>query len=125
MPLQIAGNFPNLCCETRTLGEAMTAVTYDMQKLDEALSSLAGHGSLQQRLQNALLPLTVLQAGGGMQNTKRAGQLDEVIARLSTKFVNTLSDDEAWSIAQQIVELQSGNWHDAVWALEDRLTAKP
>jgi hypothetical protein len=102
----------------------MTAVTYDMQKLDEAVASLAGLGTLQTRLQNALLPLTVLQSGGGMQNTKRANQLHVIVASLTSVPINTLSDDEAWSIAQKIAELQSANWHDAVWALEEGTVAK-
>ncbi len=97
----------------------MTAVTYDMQKLDEAVSTLAGHGTLQERLHDALIPLSVLHMGGGMHNKKRAGQLDEIHARLTAGKVRDLSDDEAREIAKNITELHSGNWHDAVWALED------
>jgi len=99
----------------------MTAVTYDMQKLDEAVSILAGHGTLQQRLQDALIPLSVLHMGGGMRNTKRASQLDEIHSRLTKERVSDLSDDQARDIAKKIVELHSGNWHDAVWGLEDEV----
>lgn len=99
----------------------MTAVTYDMQKLDEAVGTLTGHGTLQERLRDALIPLSVLHMGGGMHNKKRAGQLDEIYTRLSGGKVLDLSDDEAREIARKIVELHSGNWHDAVWALEDEM----
>lgn len=102
----------------------MTAVTYDMQKLDEAVSILTGHGALQDRLQDALIPLSVLHMGGGMRNTKRAGQLDEIYSRLTTTKASDLSDDEAREIARKIVELHTGNWHDAVWALEDAASGK-
>lgn len=97
----------------------MGAVTYDMQKLDEAVSILAGHGTLHDRLQHALMPLSVLHIGGGMRNTKRAAQLDDIHSRLTKGKVRDLSDDEAREIAKKIVDLHNGNWHDAVWALED------
>jgi hypothetical protein len=96
----------------------MTAVTYDMQKLDEAVGTLAGHGTLRDRLQDALIPLGVLHMGG-MLNKKRAAQLDEIHRRLTAGKISDLSDDDAREIARKIVELHSGNWHDAVWALED------
>ena len=53
----------------------MHGVTYDMQKLDEAVSALAvGTGSIQERLRCAMLPLLVLQTGG-LANEKMSAEL--------------------------------------------------
>jgi hypothetical protein len=101
----------------------MGGVTYDMQKLDEAVGTLTGHGTLQDRLQDALIPLGVLRMGG-MHNSKRAGQLEAIYSRLTQGKICDLSDDEAREISKQIVELHTGNWHDAVWALEDEGTGR-
>jgi hypothetical protein len=98
------------------------AVTYDMQKLGEAVSILAtGTISLQERLSDTIIPLFTLNRGGeGMHNKKRAGTLVEICAKLTDMKDNPLNDDDARTLARAIVELQSGNWHDAVWALEDQ-----
>ena len=99
----------------------MPAITYDMQKLDEAISVLAtGSGSLQQRLSDAYLPLLSLHGGGGMQNTQRASELAQICEALSVAQRDGIDPETARALASAIAELQSGNWHDAVWALEDR-----
>jgi hypothetical protein len=97
-------------------------ITYDMQKLDEAVSILAtGTESLQDRLRDSIIPLLILRANGdGMHNKKRAGTLDEICAKLSDMNDNPLNDDDARALAQAIVDLQNLNWHDAVWALEEK-----
>lgn len=98
-----------------------TGVTYDMQKLDEAVSSLAGHGSLQERLSNAMIPLLVLSTGGGMKNSKRASELEAILALPGGLRASQLDDEAAQEMARAIVDLLNGNWHDTVYALEDEV----
>jgi hypothetical protein len=97
----------------------MTAITYDMQKLDEAVGVLAtGAGSLQERLSDAFVPLWTLHSGGGMHNAKRAPELARICEALAETPRDSMDGEAARSLASAIAELQSGNWHDAVWALE-------
>jgi hypothetical protein len=99
-----------------------TAVTYDMQKLHEAVSSLAtGNESLQERLRHAMIPLLTLHHGGGMKNKKRAPELAAIIERLSDGNLERLDNEQARELASKIVSLENSNWHDAVWALEDSM----
>ena len=99
----------------------MIAMNYDMQMLDKAISALAtGSGSLQQRLTNAYLPLITLHGGGGMHNKERASELARICEALSVAQRDGIDPEAAQSLASAIAELQSGNWHDAVWALQDR-----
>lgn len=96
-------------------------ITYDMQKLDEAVTALAGHGRLQDRLGNAVMPLLVLSGGGGMKNLERAEELERILEPAKHGLVHELDDEAAREMAMAIVSLQNGNWHDAVFALEDEL----
>lgn len=99
-----------------------TAVTYDMQKLHEAVSTLAtSNDPIQQRLRHAMIPLLTLHHGGGMKNKKRAPQLAEIMKRLTEGKLDQFDDEEARQVATMIVSLENSNWHDAVWALEDSI----
>lgn len=96
----------------------MTAVTYDLQKLDEAVAILAsGAGGVQERLSFAALPLNVLNMGTGMTNAELQPRLAEICERLSG--VKRLDNDDAMQLASDIAGLQSSAWHAVVWALED------
>ena len=101
----------------------MAAVTYDMQKLGEAVGILAtGTNRLHERLSDTIIPLYTLRANGdGMHNKERAGTLDEICAALSHMRDDPLNDDDARALASKIVDLNSGIWYDAVWALEDEM----
>lgn len=98
------------------------AVTYDMQKLGEAVSILAlGSGPLKERLKETIIPLGTLHMGG-LHNRKRADEFDGIYERLTgNRSIQSLSDDEARELARDIVDLNSGIWYDAVWELEDQL----
>lgn len=103
----------------------VTRVTYDMQKLDEAVSALAaGTDRIQERLRAALIPMLVLKSGGGMHNVKRSGELNRILDGLSHESIGAMTDEQAREKARAIVNLQSGNWHDAVWALEDEFNER-
>jgi hypothetical protein len=100
-----------------------TYVTYDMQKLNEAVHVLAvGDDPLKERLCHAIIPLLTLHGGGGMHNMKRADALANICDRLTGGNLDKLSADEMRKLASDIVDLENGNWHDAVWGLEDRLS---
>lgn len=103
----------------------MSAVTYDMQKLDEAVSALSvGTKTLQERLRDAIIPLTILKSGEGLHNKSLSAELDRILLGVADENMTELSDDQARSWARSIVELQSKNWHDAVWKLEDQINSR-
>ena len=97
-----------------------TAVTYDMQKLGEAVGILAhGNERLQVRLKDAIVPLWTLANGGGMKDKPKQPRLEAILDALMDGKVENLSDDAARELAGEITSLHSAVWHDAVWALED------
>ncbi len=99
----------------------MTRVTYDMQKLGEAVSIMAlGSGPLKARLRDTIIPLLTLRTSG-IHNKKRVGELDSICERLMGGALDDLSENEALELARHIVQLESSNWHDVVWELEDQL----
>ena len=101
------------------------AESYWHQKLGEAVSTLScGRGTLQERLQDAKIPLGTLQSLGrhGKATDEREGQLTSIMERLMNgASVVTLNDDEAYELARDITDLHSGLFYDAVWALEDQV----
>jgi hypothetical protein len=103
----------------------VSQITYDMQKFGEAVSALAvGTGTIQERLRDALIPLMVLRSGGGLHNKALSAELDRILLGTTYDNVTRLSDDDAQALARSIVDLQSKNWHDAVWALEDQISGR-
>lgn len=103
----------------------VTRVTYDMQKFDEAVAAIAlGTGTIQERLRDALGPLRTLQSGGGLHNKKLSAELDRILLGATYDNTTRLSDDDARALARAILELQSTNWHDAVYALEDQIAGR-
>ena len=96
----------------------MTAITYDMQKLDEAVSALAGPGALLERLQDTIIPLGTLHMAG-LKNENRAAEFESIYVRLTDETLRRSTADELAKLSYDIVALQTGNWYDTVWALED------
>lgn len=94
-------------------------ISYDMQKLDEAVTALAGHGRLQSRLEFARIPLAGLNAASGLNNKKRTAEFEQILEALDD--AGNLDDEAARQLARAIVDLQNGNWHDAVYQLEDEV----
>ena len=100
--------------------KAVEGITYDMQKLDEAVSCLAGSGTLQERLSNAMIPLLTLSAGG-MHNKSRQKEFERILQMPDDRGAIAMGDEAAREMAHAIVNLQNGNWHDTVFALEDEI----
>lgn len=98
-----------------------TAITYDMQKLDEAVSALSlAPGSIQERLRAAIGPLRQLK-NTGLHRAALSAELDRILLGTSYENMSKLTDEHATAWALAIVELQSKNWHDTVWDIEQRI----
>lgn len=86
---------------------------YAKQKLYEAVLSLVGMGSIQERLTYAGMPLVVLQAPAGEVPAALREELAEIVAVLTAKPLSDhagytprdLSDEDAKAIADRILSL--------------------
>lgn len=100
----------------------MSIISYEIQKLGEAVSVLASRdGSMQKRLEGALVPLLVLQTFKRVSGEARSAELDRVCSSLANGNAVGLSNEDASRIATAIADLHSSLWYAAAWELEDQI----